>query len=107
MLAIRHAPEVALRRSRLHAQVVQLSLLVAAFRADALRMHSRVERRCMSEAALAHHKHIKGDGEKMRDVALNTGRGCAHRASCSRGVSAEVSSSCSGQQCVGGLNGPP
>ena len=68
MLAMRHAPEVALRCSPLHALLVQLSLLVAAFRADALRMHSRVERRCMSEAALAHHKHIKGDGEKMRDV---------------------------------------
>ena len=40
MLAIRHAPEVALRRSRLHAQVVQLSLPVAAFRADALHSHS-------------------------------------------------------------------
>ena len=65
MLAIRHAPEAALRRSRLHTQVVQLSLLAAAFRADALRMHSRVERRRMSERALARRKHIRGDGEKM------------------------------------------
>ena len=65
MLAIRHAPEAALRRSRLHAQVVQLSLLVAAFRADALRMHSRVERRRMSERALAHCVNIRGDREKL------------------------------------------
>ena len=70
MLAIRHAPEVALRLSRLHAQVVQLSLLVAAFRADALRSHSRVEQRRMSEAALAHRKHIKGDGDSMRDACV-------------------------------------
>ena len=54
---------------------MQLSLLVAAFRPDALRMHSRVERRRMSEAALAHHKHILGDGEKMRDVRSTLGVG--------------------------------
>ena len=40
MLAIRRAPEVAPRRSRLHTQVVQLSLLIATFRPDALRSHS-------------------------------------------------------------------
>ena len=65
MLAMRHAPEAALRRNRLHAQVVQLSLLVAAFRADALRMQSRVERTRMSESALARRVNIRGDGEKM------------------------------------------
>ena len=73
MLAIRHAPEVALRLSRLHTQVVQLSLLVAAFRADALRSHSRVERRRMSETAHTRRKNIKGDGDSMRDVCSMLG----------------------------------
>ena len=41
-------------RGRLLDLVVQLSLLVAAFRAYALRMHSRVERRRMSETAHPH-----------------------------------------------------
>ena len=73
MLAMRHAPEVALRCSPLHALLVQLSLLVAAFRADALRMHSRVERRRMSETAHARRKNIKGDGDSMRDVCSMLG----------------------------------
>ena len=56
MLAMRHAPEAATRRSLLRDLVVQLSLLIAAFRPDALRGHSRVERKCMSKATHAQRK---------------------------------------------------
>ena len=50
MLAMRRAPEIALRRSRLLALVVHLSLQVAVFRPDALRSYSRVEHSLMREA---------------------------------------------------------
>ena len=52
---------------------MQLSLLVAAFRADALRMHSRVEGRRISVTAHTHRKNIKGDGDSMRDVRSTLG----------------------------------
>ena len=66
---MRRAPEVALRRSRLLALVVQLSLFIATFRPDALRSHSRVEHRRMSEATHAHREMTQGDGHSMQAMS--------------------------------------
>ena len=70
MLAMRHAPEAATRRSLLRDLVVQLSLLIAAFRPDALRGHSRVERKCMSKATHAQSQMTQGIGDSSQHATL-------------------------------------
>lgn len=77
MLAMRHAPEAATRRSLLRDLVVQLSLLIAAFRPDALRGHSRVERKCMSKATHTQSQMTQGVGDSMRRLSWTLTIWCA------------------------------
>ena len=67
---MRRAPTLGARCSRLQHLVVQLSLLVAAFRPDALRSHTRVEHRHMSETAHTRRENIGSDGGSMLAVTV-------------------------------------